>query len=68
MSGIPKQTCLDHNCAPVCLHIPISPTREQQIQLWRLIMIAHNQSEITDEVKDDLINMVMKRGPYQESR
>ena len=65
--SIPKQTCLNHNCAPVCPHIPISPTVEQQTQLYRVIQIAHWQSEITDEVKDDLLNMVMKLGPYRES-
>jgi hypothetical protein len=50
----------------VCPHIIITPTAEQQSELYRLIMVAHNQAEISDEVKDDLISMVMKRGAYRD--
>ena len=62
-----KRTCRSQNCAPVCPHIVITPTVEQQNELYRLIQIAHNNSEISDEVKDDLLDMLMKRGSYREN-
>jgi hypothetical protein len=66
MSTSPR-TCRDQNCAPVCPHIVITPTVEQQSELYRIIQVTHYYSEISDEVKDDLVNLVLKRGPYKES-
>jgi hypothetical protein len=60
------RTCRDQNCAPVCPHIIITPTVQQQTELYRLIQIAYCQSEISEKVKDDLLNMVMKRGAYRD--
>lgn len=60
-----KRTCLNQNCAPVCPHIIVTPTLEQHRKLCHAVNDWHGYGKLTDEERDDLIQMLKRQGPYR---